>query len=193
MHSPETPAPPAPQQEPDPPRFGSASAAPVPVEIEALLERHVPFAAELEPADRRRLAEIAMTLTRRNLPPAFIASSLRSTAEVLRELREEERARDELFQQEHVRRFIEQNAVREPSGGYSVRRERRREERERLQANTQRLLREARLARGRHEIKKTRNMLLKVDQRELRRLLGREGEELCRQINTWLRSTASMF
>ena len=72
-------------------------------------------------------------------------------------------------------------------------RERKREERDRLQMNTLRLIREARQARGRHEVKKTRNMLLKVDQRELRRLLGSEGDDLCRQINTWLRSTAPMF
>jgi len=42
-------------------------------------------------------------------------------------------------------------------------------------------------------VKKTRNMLMKLDQRELRRVLGREGDDLCRQINTWLRGTAAMF
>jgi len=42
-------------------------------------------------------------------------------------------------------------------------------------------------------VKKTRGMLLKVDQREVRRTLGRDGDEICRQINTWLRSTAAMF
>jgi hypothetical protein len=100
-----------------------------------------------------------------------------------------------VFQREQVRRFIEENAV--PSGAptlrFNQRRERKREERERLHANTCSLLREARQSRARHEVKKTRNMLLKVDQRELRRVLGREGDELCRQINTWLRSTSEMF
>jgi hypothetical protein len=129
------------------------------------------------------------------MPPAFIASSLRSTAEVLRDLREDAEHRSVVFEREHVRRFIEQNAVAEPSHSarYHPRRERKREERDRLQAMTQNLLREARLARGRHEVKKTRNMLLKLDQRELRRVLGHEGDDLCRQINTWLRSTAAMF
>jgi len=163
--------------------------------LDALIQGQVPQFSELPQADKDRLREMAADLQDRGMPPAFVASSVRSTAEVLKDLREEEQHRDTLFQREHVRRFIEQNAVQEThvSGRYHVRRERKREERDRLQSMTQHLLREARLARGRHEVKKTRNMLLKVDQRELRRVLGREGDDLCRQINTWLRSTAAMF
>ena len=162
--------------------------------LDQIITRHVPQFAQMTPDDQERLREIARSLEQRELAPAFIASSLRSTAEVLHDLREDERRGDNAFQREHVRRFIEQNAV-EPGAGprYSIRRERKREERDRLQSMTQNLLREARVARGRHEVKKTRNMLLKVDQRELRRVLGAEGDDLCRQINTWLRSTASMF
>src|SRR5687767_13131408 len=166
--------------------------------LDALIQGQVPQFGELPPADRDRLREMALDLQGRGMPPAFVASSLRSTSEVLRDLREEEQHRDSLFQRDHVRRFIEQNAVTETtrgvsSGRYYPRRERKREERDRLQLMTQELLREARLARGRHEVKKTRNSLLKVDQRELRRVLGSEGDDLCRQINTWLRSTAAMF
>ena len=153
----------------------------------------VPQFARLSAEDQQRLSAMAEDLRNRGMAEAFIRASLRSTAEVMRELHGEE-GQDPVFQREHVKRFIEQHEVREPArGAVSPRRERKREERERLQANVTQLLREARISRGRHEIKKTRNMLLKLDQRELRRLLGGEGDELCRQINTWLRSTASMF
>ena len=162
--------------------------------LEALVQKYVPFFNQMIPGDRERLCEMAANLQKRGMPAPFIGSSLRSTADVLRELRHEEERADNVFQRENVRRFIEQNAVAEPSQpSYHPRRERKREERERLQANTVQLLREARTARGRHEVKKTRNMLMKVDQRELRRVLGKEGDDLCRQINTWLRSTAAMF
>jgi len=129
------------------------------------------------------------------MPAPFVASSLRSTAEVLQEMRTDEEHGDHVIRREHVRRFIEQNAVPESQNParYQPQKENKRNERERLQQNVAQLLREARLSRARHEVKKTRNMLLKVDQRELRRVLGREGDDLCRQINTWLRSTASMF
>ena len=160
-----------------------------------LIQQHVPFFSRMTEPDQERLREIATDMHGRGMAPAFIASSLRATAEVLQEMRDEEQRGDNVFQREQVRQFVESNAV--PSGSlsprHSPRRERKREERDRLQAATSELIREARLARGRHEVKKTRNMLLKVDQRELRRVLGREGDELCRQINTWLRSTASMF
>ena len=162
---------------------------------ESLVVEHVPFFAQLSPTEQQQLLQMAANLQERGMPPAFVASSLRSTAEVLREMREEEDRPDNVFQRETVRQFIQQNAVPDSAqrGGYHPRRERKREERERLQANTLHLIREARQARGRHEVKKTRNSLLKLDQRELRRLLGREGDDLCRQINTWLRSTAPMF
>jgi len=160
-----------------------------------LVEQHVPFFHRMPAADQERLREMAANLHDRSMPSSFIGSSLRSTAEVLRDLHDEEGRDGGLMQREHVRRFIEQNAVLEPkgTGQYHVRRERKREEREALQAHTTQLIREARVARGRHELKKTRNMLLKVDQRELRRILGKEGDELCRQINTWLRSSAAQI
>jgi hypothetical protein len=163
--------------------------------INALIAQAVPGFPQLPPAHQERLRAMARDLFDRGMPESFVLTSLRSTAEVLQDLHEEETRPDNVFQREQVRRFIEENAV--PSGAptlrFNQRRERKREERERLHTNTCSLLREARQSRARHEVKKTRNMLLKVDQRELRRVLGHEGDELCRQINTWLRSTAEMF
>jgi len=162
---------------------------------DTVLERAVPGYLELAAEHRERLRAMAAELQSRDLPEAFIISSLRSTAEVLADLSEDDARPDNVFQREEVRRFIEANALPESEQAkqFNVRRERKREERESLHSNTMRLLREARQSRARHEVKKTRNMLLRVDQRELRRVLGREGDELCRQINTWLRSTADMF
>jgi hypothetical protein len=155
---------------------------------------HVPDYDALPPAVQARLREMAADLLQRGFAAPFVKASLLSTAEVLKELQEDEHRADDPFRREGVRRFIEANAVPDVVGPrFTPRRERRREERDRLQTHTLHLIRQARSARGRHEVKKTRSMLLKVDQRELRRELGREGEEMCRQINTWLRSTAPMF
>jgi hypothetical protein len=163
--------------------------------VDALLAQAIPDFADLAPEQQQRLREIAADLLGRSLPVSFIKTSLSSTAEVLRDLHEDETRPDNVLQREDVKRFIAENALPESEQRrhFHPRRERKREEREQLHANTCRLLREARQSRARHEVKKTRNMLLKVDQRELRRVLGREGDELCRQINTWLRSTAEMF
>ena len=167
---------------------------------ERLAELVGPGYETLPEEDRARLQEMFAEMTERDLPATFVREALRSTAGVLRELREEEASEADPARREHVRRFIEQNAVpSEPGGGgrppgsEPQRRERKREERERLLSYLTSLLHEARRAHGRHEVKKTRGMLLKVDQREVRRTLGRDGEEICRQINTWLRSTAAMF
>jgi cytochrome P450 len=169
-------------------------------EEERLLSIVGPDYQTLAPEDQARLQEMAAEMAERALPEPFVREALRSTAGVLRELREEEKGHTETWRQEHVRQFIEQNAVpsapgvgNRPPGAEPQRRERKREERERLMTYLTSLLHEARRAHGRHEVKKTRGMLLKVDQREVRRTLGRDGEELCRQINTWLRSTAALF
>jgi hypothetical protein len=163
--------------------------------LEALLEEQVPGLNRVPLDDQDRIRKMARDLHARRMPFPFILSSVRASLQVLQEIRQDEERADNIYQRENVRRFIEENAVQEPRprGRTQPRRERRREEREQLQAQAARLIREARLARGRHEVRKTRNMLLKLDQRELRRQLGREGDDLCRQINSWLRSTAAMF
>ncbi|HEU4754864.1 MAG TPA: hypothetical protein VFU47_17275 [Armatimonadota bacterium] len=161
--------------------------------LDAMLAHYVPFFDSLTTEHRGRLRAMAASLEERGMPPSFIGSSLRSTAEVLKEIHEEETRPDNVFQREHVRRFVQENPAPPPARTFPNRNERKREERDRLLAHALRLLREARQARGRHEVKKTRNMLLKLDQRELRRRLGAEGDDLCRQINTWLRSNAALF
>jgi hypothetical protein len=162
-------------------------------ELEELVRACVPSYERLTPPDQERLRQMAAELQERRMPVPFIASSLRSTADLLREMHDEEEAADNVLQREHVRSFIEQNAVPTHSARFQPRREAKRNERERLYQFATNLLREARQSRARHEVKKTRNMLLKLDQRELRRVLGRDGDDLCRQINTWLRSAATMF
>ncbi|MBM3457174.1 MAG: hypothetical protein FJX77_01370 [Armatimonadetes bacterium] len=159
------------------------------------LEEQVPGFRKMDPQDQERLRRLVVSLNERGMPEVFVRSSLQSTAAVLQDLRNERTHTSELFQRHHVGEFLERNSITADGRGGppSQRGERKREERERLLGHVVRLLREARLARGRHELKKTRSMLLKLDQRELRRVLGQEGEDLCRQINTWLRSTAPQF
>jgi hypothetical protein len=141
--------------------------------------------------DRERLVEMAQDLARRQMPREFILVALRSTAQVLGDMRREEAAGEGLNRAD-VRRFIEENAIAPPvPERLSARREWKQAERERLSAHTSSLIRDARCARSRHEIKKTRRELLKVDQRHLRRVLGSEGEELCNQISSILRTFAS--
>jgi len=132
-------------------------------------------------------------MARRKLPAVLIQSSLEATAEVLRELRDDSEHPDNPLRRAQVQQFVAQNALQEEAQPEWMRRERKREEREALHAHTTQLVRMAQISRGRHEVKKARARLLKLDQRELRRVLGSDGEELCRQINSWLRATASMF
>jgi hypothetical protein len=124
---------------------------------------------------------------------SFIIAGARSSAEVLVDLQEAEQ--DPVLQRPEVRRFIEENAVAGHRAGSGVYRGKdvKRLERERLEQVALTAIREARRSRGRHEIKKTRNVLLKIDQRELRQRLGRDGEELCREINSILRKVAPLF
>lgn len=145
----------------------------------------------LSPEDVERLAHIREDLRQRNLPDSFIRAALRSTADVLRDLRDESSHSQQVLRRAEVQQFIRENGTLSEPGAPTMRKETRREEKERLQANVVILLRQARLSRGRHEVKRFRSQLLRIDQRELRRVLGGEGDELCRQINTWLRSTAS--
>src|SRR5947208_1191539 len=57
--------------------------------LEATLADVVPFLHEMPPADRQRLEGIAASLRDRGLPESFVSASLRSTAQVLREIRSE--------------------------------------------------------------------------------------------------------
>jgi hypothetical protein len=162
-------------------------------DVDELL-RAVPDFAALRGAEQERLRQMAASLLEKGRPRAFVRAALRATAGVLDDLSESADAAGEGFNREDVRRFLEetgaQNAgtVRHPA-----RREWKAVERERLLTHTVNLLRDARCARSRHEVKKTRQLLLRVDQRHLRRVLGAEGEELCNQIRGLLRELGSRF
>lgn len=157
------------------------------------LGREVEVLHHLTLRDQHRILSLARGLMDRGMPLSFILSGVRSTAEVLADL--EDTGEDPVMTRPDVRRFVEENATapgrpRSPVfRGSDVKPS----ERERLQQKTVAAIREARRSRGRHEIKKTRNRLMKIDQRQLRHRLGWEGEELCREINTLLRAMAPLF
>jgi hypothetical protein len=161
--------------------------------IDELLQA-VPHWETLGEPEQERLRAMAGSLLEKGHPRSFIAAALRSTASVLGDLEAGADAAGEGFNREDVRRFLEetgaQNAetVRHPA-----RREWKQVERERLLTHTTNLLREARGAHSRHEVKKTRQLLLRLDQRHLRRVLGAEGEEICNQIRGLLRELGSRF
>jgi len=158
----------------------------------AELCREVEVLPHLSPHDRLQIVAIARGLMERGMSLPFILAGVRSTAEVLADL--EEADKDPVMERPDVRRFMEENAAPRRAGSGVFRgSDGQRTERERLQQKTVAAIREARRSRGRHEIKKTRSRLMKIDQRELRHRLGREGDELCREINTILRSMAPLF
>jgi hypothetical protein len=145
----------------------------------------------LGPEDQWRIVAMARGLAERGMALPFILAGVRSSAEVLADL--EEVGSDPVMTRPEVKRFLEENVP--PPSRTSVFRgnDVKRMERERLQQKTVAAIRAARCSRGRHEIKKTRSVLMKIDQRALRHRLGREGDELCREINTILRSMAALF
>jgi Xaa-Pro aminopeptidase len=160
-------------------------------ELLAELCQEIDALARLAPEDQQRLVGMARDLAEQGMAPPFVIAGVRSSAEVLAELKVEER--ESAMNRPEVRRFIEENAVSSRSGAVFRGNDVKRAERERLHQQVVSAIRDARRSYGRHEVKKTRNMLLKIDQRELRRRLGREGDELCREINTILRAKTPML
>ncbi|HEY3283605.1 MAG TPA: hypothetical protein VGN26_15165 [Armatimonadota bacterium] len=132
--------------------------------------------------DQDRLLDMAEGQLEKRLPDVFVWAGVRSTSALLLEM-------SGSAQDVSVRQFMEQNASSLRDAG-SARTQPRREvklrARERLLESTRGLLREARSARQPHERKKMRRTLLGLDQRHLIRVLGREGQELCHQINDYL-------
>jgi hypothetical protein len=150
---------------------------------------------ETTPEARRvQLLRLTRALLDRPWPTSFILSGVRATADVLDDL-ESLPPPDDVMQREEVRRFIAENRGSQgPRGRFpQPERETRRAERDRLFEFVTRTIRAARSAKARHEVKKTRRDLLRIDQREVRRVLGRDADDLCHQINTILRATAAMF
>jgi hypothetical protein len=156
----------------------------------AELSREVELLPHLSPRDQQQIVELARGLMERGMTLPFILAGVRSSAEVLADLED-----DPVMTRPEIRRFVEENSPPPGGSGTAIFRgnDVNRTERERLQQKTVAAIREARRSHGRHEIKKTRNRLMKIDQRELRHRLGREGDELCREINTILRSMAPLF
>jgi len=157
----------------------------------AELSQEIDTIRALGPEDQMRIVTLARSLAEREMALPFILAGIRSTAEVLADL--EVSGADPVMSRPEVQQFLEANAP--PAGRTAVFRGNyvKRMERERLQQKTVAAIRAARCSRGRHEIKKTRSVLMKIDQRALRHRLGREGDELCREINTILRSMAPLF
>ena len=162
-------------------------------ELLATLAGKIEIVHRLTPPDQQRIVALARGLMERGMDLPFIYAGLRSSAEVLADLAEA--AEDPVMSRPEVRRFVAENAAgtSRPDSGNFRGNDVQRTERERLQKKTVTAIREARRSRGRHEIKKTRNMLMKIDQRVLRHRLGREGDELCREINTILQAMAPLF
>lgn len=158
----------------------------------AELSEQIDSLRDLSADDQQRIVALARGLSERGMDLPFVIAGVRSSAQVLADL--QEAGPDPVMERPEVQRFIEENRVVSGRGGPIFRgKEVKRVERERLQQKTIAAIREARRSRGRHEIKKTRNVLMKLDQRELRRRLGREGDELCREINAILREMAPLF
>jgi hypothetical protein len=158
----------------------------------AELSQEIDVIRRLRPEDQQRLVTMARGLAEGGMTLPFVFAGVRSSAEVLGDL--EEAGSDSVLNRPEVRRFLEENASTSDRVGPVFRgNDVKRMERERLTQRVVGAIREARRSRGRHEIKKTRNALMKIDQRELRRRLGREGDDLCREINTILRSMATLF
>lgn len=152
--------------------------------IEQLVSRVEGFEG-LPEGEQEQLRAMARSMEARGMNGPFIRTALRSTVRVMGDLRREEELAQEVFGRAEVRRFLEEHpaAATTTPARPPVRREWKQLERERLLSHTQSLVQLARRARAPHEAKKLRNRLLKIDQRYLRRVLGRDAEELCRQIN----------
>jgi hypothetical protein len=160
-------------------------------ELLAELSREIDALRRLTPEDQQRLISMARGLAEQGMAPPFVIAGVRSSAEVLAELQADDS--ESVMNRPEVRRFIQENALSSRGGAVFRGNDVKRAERERLQQKVVSMIRDARRSYGRHEVKKTRNQLMKIDQRELRRRLGREGDELCREINTILRTMAPMF
>jgi hypothetical protein len=160
-------------------------------ELLSELSQEIDSIRHLGPEDQQRIVALARSLAERGMALPFIVAGVRSSAEVLADL--EETGSDPVMTRPEVQRFMEENVVAASRTAVFRGNDVKRMERERLQQKTVAAIRAARCSRGRHEIKKTRSVLMKIDQRALRHRLGREGDELCREINTILRSMAPLF
>lgn len=162
-------------------------------DLELSLREYVEQMSELSAEKRGRLLTMALDLHGRHLPTPFIYASIRSTAAVLSEW-ERDIPANAVMARPEIRDFIEANvAPLDAVSEIDTRKDVKSGERDRLRQSIIAAVRDARRSKARHEIKKTRNVLMKIDQRHVRRALGREGDELCHEINRILRATAALF
>jgi hypothetical protein len=162
-----------------------------PQELDERLSARIRVYSALSESHREEILRAVRDLIGREMPPTFVLSSARSLA---RQFAEEEEEAEQPLDSER-QQFIAENAVA-PEERVSARRQPRSEakarEREQFSANVKQLLREARSARQPHERKKLRRELMGIDQRRLRRALGREGQELSDQIREVLLSSTDL-
>jgi hypothetical protein len=162
-------------------------------DLENALTEFVNGLPDLSPETRDRTRRIALRLHARRLPASFILASIRSSAAILTEMEQSVTVED-LSREQALREFVAANTpTGAPASEIDTRKDVKSSERERLRQSIIAAVRDARRSKARHEIKKTRNVLIKIDQRHVRRTLGREGDELCHEINRVLRATAAMF
>lgn len=160
-------------------------------ELAKFLEEQVDLFRELPKPDQDRLVSMAQVLIARSFPESFVLKGVASTASVMEDLRH---APGDIMESEHVRRFIRENSIpeerhipREPA------RETKREEREQFLESITSIISEARSVKSRHEIKKMRRVLLGIDQRCMRQVLGRDADEPLREIRQLLNEWAPIF
>lgn len=132
-----------------------------------------------------RLHAMMADMKRRGLPPEIVASGIRSTAALLLEQEEGERAR---IDSNEVQEFIEANAGKAVSRTprAAPRRESKVIARDQLHERLNGMLTKARTSRRKHEVLSVRRDLLALDQAHIRRVLGVEGDAICTEVNEWL-------
>jgi hypothetical protein len=159
-------------------------------DLDRTLTEAVPLYGELQPDGRERLMSMARHLSARGWTPEAVVASLRSTAAVLME---EATTSASPLERPEVRAFMVRHGADALANGKTPHmvRETRAKERETLREMVLERIRAARGAYARHEAKRVRRDLLHIDQRELRRVLGREADDLCAQINELVRRTGA--
>lgn len=139
----------------------------------------------LEPEDQEEILAMAQALKEKGHPPSFILSGIRSTIRLLLQMKEEV----EPPVPEEVKSLLG-SSILPPYERVTPRQQPRKEskarEKEGLQQYLWNLIKEAKSAKHPHERKKLRRDLLALDRGHIRRVLGREGQEICSQINLLL-------
>ena len=162
-----------------------------PEELSSYLDSRIRILSVLNDAHREEILQAVREMVARDMPRAFVLSSARSLAQQFASEEEEAEQPEDAERQ----RFIEENAL-PPEERVQPKRQPRSEakarEREEFTANVRRMLREARSARQPHERKKMRRMLMGIDQQKLRRVLGREGQELSDEIREILLNSTDL-